>query len=297
MKSKLIYVLIGAMLLLGFIRTSAKGIDDNTLELIVESQSLDTNKIWKGYDIEKYPIDVNYGNKEYRYFKGEITKKEPDIRVLALSAIDSENGPLVKVLPENQVRKITDSGDLSLIERNKIYKSVIVHEAFHCYQMENGATGATIDKGKVNSDDLEEFEKYKELMARIDNDETYNKYWINEMKDLEKYYKTGEKNNWIKSRDIRINYEKEFFGDDFEIYRKWVNNRELIEGTARYVEQMSLAMMDNKQPSFSFSERFIKGDGKFYESGCLKSMILDNEKEWKDIRFDDSISLDELLVN
>lgn len=296
MKSKIIYIVIGILLVLGYVKTSSRGIDDNTLDLIVDSQKIDTNSIWKGFELEKYPVDVNYGASEYRYYNGDTIKKKPDIKVLALSAMDTEVGPVIKTLPEAQVRKIIDSGDLSLEERNKIYKSVLVHEAFHCYQIEKGAEGINVDSGNVKSDELEGFKKYSELLQRIDKSETFRNLWVKEMVDLEKYYKTGESDAWVASRSESLAFEKDFFGEDYELFRKYVNNRELIEGTARYVEEASLVMMKHKVKT-GFSGLYTNGDEKYYESGCLKANILDNEKEWKEIRFDDSISLDELLLS
>ncbi len=296
MRNKIMYIVFGMLLIFGFVKTSAKGIDDNTLNLIIESQKIDTNSIWKGFELEKYPIDVNYGKSEFRYYYGETIKKQPDIMVLALSAINTEIGPVIKVIPEAQVRKVIDKGDLSLEERNKIYKSVLVHEAFHCFQMENGAAGINVDSGNIKSEDLDDFKKYSELLKRIDKNETFQNLWIKEMADLELYHKTGESDAWATSRAVRLAFEKDFFGEDYDIFRKYVNDRELIEGTARYVEEASLVIMKYDAKT-EFSGQFINGDEKYYRSGCLKANILDNEKEWKEIRFDGSISLDDLLLS
>lgn len=80
------------------------------------------------------------------------------------------------------------------------------------------------------------------------------------------------------------------------MYKKWKDMKELLEGSARYVENKALTVMYKKNKNEP-SMNYIKGDGKFYESGCLKVQILNEIKGWKDLEFNGSISLDELLIS
>lgn len=296
MKNKILYLLIGISLLFGYFFTSIDSIDKNTLELIKGAYKIDTESIWEDFNMKNYPIDVNYGQREYRYYLNEIKEKSPDIKVLALSAINTSSGPVLKVIPENLVRKIIDTGNLSLEKRNLVYISFLVHEAFHCYQMDNGFNGNLLKDGNLDEKEKTEFNKYQNILTKLDHDLKYQELWIEEMKSLEKYYKTKERDSWIENRQVRINYEREVLKDDFEFFRKWFTYKELLEGTARYVEEKSMEQISKTKYPSDFSNLFIKGDGKLYESGALKCFILDKEKVWKDIKFDGSINLDELLI-
>lgn len=296
MKNKILYLLIGISLLFGYFFTSIDSIDKNTLELIKGAYNIDTESIWEDFNMKNYPIDVNYGQREYRYYLNEIKEKSPDIKVLALSAINTSSGPVLKVIPENLVRKIIDTGNLSLEKRNLVYISFLVHEAFHCYQMDNGFNGNLLKDGNLDEKEKTEFNKYQNILTKLDHDLKYQELWIEEMRSLEKYYKTQERDSWIENRQVRINYEREVLKDDFEFFRKWFSYKELLEGTARYVEEKSMEQISKTKYPSDFSNLFIKGDGKLYESGALKCFILDKEKVWKDIKFDGSINLDELLI-
>lgn len=300
MKNKVIYILIGIGLLIGIRLTSFNTIDQKTLSLIEESFEIDTNEIWRGFDLENYPVDVNYKDKEFRYFNAEILEKNPDIQILALSALNTNKGPVLKVLPEERVRKIIDVGDLSLKEREKIYKSILVHEGFHCFQMENGMEAGILVNGKIESPDenlINDLNIGKNILAKLDNDETYKKHWIQETKDLITFYESNNMDNWMESRNRRIEYEKKLLKEDYPIYEKYLNRSELIEGTARYAEEIALGLMNEEDVEIDFNGVYYTGEEKFYQSGSIKAFILDNQKDWKDINFNGSITLDELLLN
>lgn len=296
MKYKIAYIILGILLIVGYVKTRENTIDKQTLKLLDEVRQMDTNEIWNGFDIKKYPLDVNYGSVEYRYTDGDIIKKSPDIQVLALTALSTPTGPVVKVLPESELRKITDMGGLSQSERDAIYKSILIHEAFHCYQIEKSGNGVQIENGAIVSGDMDEYKLYAELLKRIDNDVTYQELWNNEIVSLKQYLETGDSNSWTESRKQKIDYEKKFFGSEYNVYKKWTDMKELLEGSARYVENKALTIMNQKKENET-SINYIKGDAKFYQSGCLKVQILNEIKGWKDLDFSGSISLDELLIS
>ena len=75
MKNKVLYILIGLILFLGLSFTTFDNIDPKTLDLINDSFNVNTENIWKGYNLEKYPMDVNYGDKEFRFFNGILVRK------------------------------------------------------------------------------------------------------------------------------------------------------------------------------------------------------------------------------
>ncbi|WP_425539676.1 hypothetical protein [Microaceticoccus formicicus] len=295
MKYKIAYIILGILLIVGYVKTRENTIDKQTLKLLDEVRHMETNEIWEGFDIKKYPLDVNYGNLEYRYMDGDIIKKSPDLQVLALTAISTATGPVVKVLPESELRKITDMGGLSQSERDAIYKSILIHEAFHCYQIEKSGNGVQIENGVIVSADLDEYKIYAELLKRIDNDVKYHKLWNNEISGLKEYLESGDSKSWTESRKQKVDYEKKFFGSEYNVYKKWTDMKELLEGSARYVENKALTIMNQKKNEPSIN--YVKGDAKFYQSGCLKVQILNEIKGWKDLDFSGSISLDELLIS
>lgn len=208
--------------------------------------------------------------------------------------MNTESGPVLKLLPEERVRKIIDIGDVSLKERENIYKSILIHEGFHCYQMENGMKTEIF--GKDNSEDMssenEEIIKFKNLLIELDNENTYRDLWTTETESLIKFYNTNNKTDWIKNRNERIEFEKSYLKENYPIYKKLANQTELIEGTARYLENISLAIRNDSKPNDNFESVYSNDIEKFYQSGCIKSFILDKtNKDWKDLNFNGSITL------
>lgn len=291
MKLRLIYILVGVGLIIGMFSTRIKDIDKDTLDLIERAIVIDVeNEFWPGYKLEDYPIDVNYGKVEFKYYQGEISKQKPSLDLLALSAYPEKDGAVIKIIPYSMVRKVIDMmGDMGKKERDDLYISIIFHEGLHAFQMENGLE-YDLDKESTR------YEKFINILYDLDNNEKYKEFWLEEQNSLLDYFENDNKLAWIKSYNKRMTYLKEILGEDFEFYMKMENERELIEGTARYVEDKVLETITGRFIELDIDSSYYTGEGKFYTTGRLKCLILDQGKAWKKDLFKENKSLTDLLI-
>lgn len=301
MKTKLIYLLAGAILLTGMFFTRIDGIDKNTLALIERAMEMDLEEdLWPGYKLSNYPIDVNYGKVEFKYYKGEISKQKPSLGVLALSAYPEEDGPVVKIIPDSMVRKVIDIiGNMDKNQRDNVYISIIFHEGLHAFQIENGAFQTENGIEYDFKEDGIKNEKFTNILYRLDNNDKYKKIWLEEQNSLVNYYENTNDTNkelWIESYNKRREYLKGFLGDEFEFYMDMENERELIEGTARYVEDKILEVLSGEFSELDIDGSYYEGVGKFYTNGRLKCLILDKGKDWKKGLFNSNKTLTDLLI-
>lgn len=76
MKNKIIYSLIGLVLIIFNYQNRITTIDKTTLDLIEEVNSYDTEKLWPEFKNKEYMKDIRYNSsKEFRYDHGKIIKK------------------------------------------------------------------------------------------------------------------------------------------------------------------------------------------------------------------------------
>lgn len=293
MKTKLIYLLIGIALIVGIFSTNIDSIDEDTLTLIEKAREVDLEyELWPGYKLSDYAIDVNYGKVEFRYNNGEITKQKPSLEVLAFTAELEENGPVIKVLPESRLSgTINIMGNMSKKERRDVYISTLFHEGFHAFQMENGGIDYDNEQDNHNL-----YEKFNNILYKLDNDEKYQKLWIEELSSMLDYLEDGNKELWVGSFNNRKKYLKILLGKDFDFYMRMENDRELIEGTAKYVEDKSLEILTEEFNKPKTEGIYIGGVSKFYLSGRVKCLILDKGIEWKEDLFNSSKTLTDLLI-
>lgn len=73
------------------------------------------------------------------------------------------------------------------------------------------------------------------------------------------------------------------------------NERELTEGTAKYIEDKVMAILKGKENEPVYSDLYPKGVIKFYNRGSLKCLILDKGDDWKDDLFTKEKTLTDLL--
>lgn len=293
MKIKLIYLLIGAILAVGIFSTKINTIDKETLDLIEKARQIDVeSEFWPGYNLSDYTIDVNYGKVEFKYENGKITKQKPSLGILALTISPEEDGPVIKVVPKSMLRNIVDiMGDKSKKEREDTYISFLFHEGFHGFQIDSGMK-YNVDEGETNED----YQKFANISDKLDNDEEYQKMWIEEVKSLIDYLENDNKDLWIESYNRRMKYLKEVLENDFEFYMEMESQKELIEGTAKYVEIKALETINVKQSKSKFDALYYSGDVTLYDTGRLKSLILEKGKDWKEGLFSSNKTLTDLLI-
>lgn len=290
MKTKLIYLIIGLILVVGIYSTRIDTVDNDTLALIEMAREIDLEQeLWPGYKLSEYPIDINYGKVEFKYDNGEVTKQKPTLEVLAFTAYPEEGGPVIKILPKSMLGQVVNiMGNKSKKDIENYYISTLFHEGFHAFQIGNDAIDYDEDE------DL--YEEFNNILYRLDNDEKYHNLWIEEENSLLDYFENDNKELWIKSHNRRVKYLKEVLGNDFDFYMEMENERERIEGTAKYIEDKILEMMTGLFTKIHINGSYSKGVSKFYITGGLKCLILDKGKGWKEGLFNSDNTLTDLLL-
>lgn len=283
MKNKIIYFLVGAFLIIFNYQNRITTIDETTLDLIEEVNTYNTEELWPEFKNKDYMKDIRYNfNKEFRYDHGKITKKTPDQPVASIEALKEGNKPLIKAVPFEKFRDITDQGASTKASLQSKYKSVIIHESFHCFQMEHGLSEVADISDRIDTEDPN-YEKFAEVCKKIDEDEVYKKLWEDEYKALLYLYENHDSSKYKESRSKRFSYVKSNFPDEFDYFNKLVTYKEFIEGSARFVEEKYMVDLSN-DPYINYEDSiFYSVDTSLYSEGSLKAKILDKYyPQWKE---------------
>lgn len=283
MKNKIIYFLVGAFLIIFNYQNRITTIDETTLDLIEEVNTYNTEKLWPDFKNKDYMKDIRYNfNKEFRYDHGKIIKKTPDQPVASIEALKEGNKPLIKAVPFEKFRDITDQGASTKASLQSKYKSVIIHESFHCFQMEQGLSEVADISDRIDTEDPN-YEKFAEVCKKLDEDEVYKKLWEDEYKALLYLYENHDSSKYKESRSKRFSYVKSNFPDEFDYFNKLVTYKEFIEGSARFVEEKYMVDLSN-DPYINYEDRiFYSIDTSLYSEGSLKAKILDKYyPQWKE---------------
>ena len=283
MKNKIIYFLVGAFLIIFNYQNRITTIDETTLDLIEEVNTYNTEKLWPEFKNKDYMKDIRYNfNKEFRYDHGKIIKKTPDQPVASIEALKEGNKPLIKAVPFEKFRNITDQGASTKASLQSKYKSVIIHESFHCFQMDHGLSEVVDISDRIDTEDPN-YEKFAEVCKKLDEDEVYKKLWEDEYKALLYLYENHDSSKYKESRSKRFSYVKSNFPDEFDYFNKLVTYKEFIEGSARFVEEKYMVDL-LKDPYINYEDRiFYSIDTSFYSEGSLKAKILDKYyPQWKE---------------
>ncbi len=283
MKNKIIYFLVGAFLIIFNYQNRITTIDETTLDLIEEVNTYNTEKLWPEFKNKDYMKDIRYNfNKEFRYDHGKIIKKTPDQPVASIEALKEGNKPLIKAVPFEKFRNITDQGASTKASLQSKYKSVIIHESFHCFQMDHGLSEVVDISDRIDTEDPN-YEKFAEVCKKLDEDEVYKKLWEDEYKALLYLYENHDSSKYKESRSKRFSYVKSNFPDEFDYFNKLVTYKEFIEGSARFVEEKYMVDLLN-DPYINYEDRiFYSIDTSFYSEGSLKAKILDKYyPQWKE---------------
>lgn len=283
MKNKITYFIIGLILVIFNYQNRITTIDKTTLDLIEDVNNYDTEKLWPGFKNKDYMKDIRYNScKEYRYDKGNITFKTPDQPVVSIEALKDDNIPLIKAVPFEKFRDIADQGESSNANLKTKYKSVIIHESFHCFQMEHGLSEVADISDTIDIEDPD-YEKFVEACKKLNQDDTYKKLWEDEYKALLYLYENHDSSKYKESRSKRFSYVKSNFPDEFEYFNKLVTYKEFIEGSARFVEEKYMVDLLN-DPYINYEDRiFYSIDTSLYSEGSLKAKILDKYyPQWKE---------------
>ena len=296
MKGKIIYFLAGLGLLLASFSMRITTIDPVSLALIDEVEAYDTTKLWKGFEMSSYTKDIWYNfNKEFRYQNGKIIEKQPDDPVLGIEALKLDGKPLIKAISFDKFKNIYGGmGGVTNQEEN--YKSVFVHESFHCYQMQHGLDmvhDVSDGQGEVEED----YDEFMAAIEKMDNDPKFKKLWEAEYMGLLDIYDSGNADNYKKAKAEKEAYIKKNFSTLFDDLMLYINYKQFIEGTAQLVQDKYMADQTGVD-EIKYEDRvFYKLDKTFYTEGELKARILDKYyKQWREnLSFDEKNNLDLMM--
>ncbi|MDO5028135.1 MAG: hypothetical protein Q4E36_02610 [Bacillota bacterium] len=290
MKNKILYLGLGLLLLLAMYKTRIQTIDPETLRPIQSLETLDGEKYFPAFDPAKYPLRVNYDKITYSYFQGQITEERVSYP-LSFSALNTDQGPVILTLPIKDFRNIFDQGKLDKVSLESTYLAVLAHEGFHCHQMEKGLDDD--NQAGLKAED-QTYKEFLEILNRLDEDQAYQDLYMKELKALLAYRDQGQKQAYTKAyQDLKAYLKKTLGPEKYSLYWENSRNLQLVEGTARYVE--NLVNLDLGQRPNGFYKSFSQGTEKFYLLGSLKTEILAKEDKLGLIKFDLSLGLDDLM--
>ena len=284
---QILWLLIGIILIASLFVSQPRFIDSHTIDLINQARQLDFEAYWPGYQPDIYPVEVYKRNllrrdSSVRYDRNglyEIKNKTP---VYALSMdVDPDGQAVVMLTTVRDFRSFSDIGNYDGLSADLSYQAVIVHEAFHCFQFDQGFYDLFEQK-------MSAYQKSTVLTIsrKLDHDLEYQKLWIDEMNRLIDYAKEGNVRNhqaYAKSYQMRLDYlYGSFDAKDADEYLSYSALYEKAEGTAQYIENIALSRLSGKEMEFTVTG--YGGDtSKFYDSGFLKAYILDQKEglDWK----------------
>lgn len=257
---------------------SNQRVDQITYQAFEQAAAWSEGDLWPGYRFGDVQYAVKEGRNEIVFRLGtDQVYQEETIDVIAYTATIDEGLPTLYVLNYQDSRGLIDPfNTLSPEESLERYVSVLCHEGFHAYQFAQleeeqddglGDMGAVVEFGPIL-----ESESYKAL-------------WNRELKAIYDYLE-GEIDfsEYQLARRERQAYEKEQLGaDEYIKYQRGQEVLETIEGTAHYIEMMSLNRERSQNQLYLNLSEGASQSFRYYLSGMGRSLMMDErEPGWKD---------------
>ncbi len=300
--SYILWLLIGIGLIALLFVSQPRLIDSHTIDLINKARRLDFEKHWPGFKPNIYPVEVykrNFLKKDsaVRYDGKELYEINNKTPIYALSMdVDPDGQAKLLAVNARDFRSLSDVGNYDGSSADLYYQAVIIHEAFHCFQSDQGF--------------YELFEKQMSVYEnstvittsrKLDNDPEYQKLWVNEMNSLIDYAKEENEQNYrayVECYRQRLDYLYENFNtEDIDEYLTYSALYEKAEGTAKYIENIALSELSGKELKFS-TTGYSEGTSKFYESGFFKAYIINRIEglDWKTDFFKTNKTFEDYLL-
>jgi hypothetical protein len=299
---KIIWMLIGIALIISLFITQPRLIDSHTIDLINQARQLDFEDYWPGYQPDIYPVEVYKRNllkrdSIVRYDKDKLYEIKDKTPIYALSMdVDTDGQAVLMVTDARDFRSLSDIGNYDGPSADLYYQAVIIHEAFHCFQFDQGLYD-------IFKKEMTAYENSKVVTTsrKLDDDPEYQKLWIDEMHRLIDYAKEDNIKNheaYVESYQKRLDYlYGKFDTEDVEEYLSYSALYEKAEGTAKYIENIALSRLSGKELEFSITG-YGKESSKFYDSGFFKAYILDKKEglDWKTDFFKTNKTFEDYLL-
>ncbi len=299
---EILWFLLGAVLVYSLFISQAGLVDSRTIDLIDQARQLSYEKDWPGFQPEIYPAEIykkNLLKKDsiVRYEKNEFyeIKDKPPVYALSMD-VDPDGQAVLLLINARDFRSLSDVGNFDSASAEIYYQAVIIHEAFHCFQAEQGFYDVFVEE--VNA-----YEKSNAitLSRKLDEDAEYQKLWLEEMYCLINYAKENSGQNrlaYLAGYQKRLDYlYNKFNQKDVDEYLAYSAFYEKAEGTAKYMENITLARLAGKDLEFAVTS-YEKDTAKFYDSGFFKAYILDQKEnlDWKTDFFTTNKTFEDYLL-
>ena len=284
---RVLWIVLGLTIFLSLFFTRVQGVDGVTKKLIDQAMDLELETSWPHYTPNIYPVDIYKKNilkdTTLRYSENqwvEMKDKEP---IYALTMVRDPDGQAVlSVIDARSFRGLSDIGQFNRASSHIYYQAMIIHEAFHCFQADQGFYDAF----------AEEITKYEQGQAltiarQLDDDPKYQKLWDQEIQALITHGLEDEATyltNYQECYQARKDYLIDKFGEEAaEEYLNYSSLYEKAEGTAQYMENIALCQLSGETLKLNY-QGYTKGTAKYYQSGFFKAYILDKHQgnQWKE---------------
>ncbi|MDO5690043.1 MAG: hypothetical protein Q4G61_07325 [Tissierellia bacterium] len=254
-------------------------IDGQTKSAFDRAIQITDHTIWPGYALGDIQFALRDGKEELFFTADSEPVRRPEtIPVLAYTATLVDDVATLHVLDYEQTRGLYDVIGMDSLEGTMdSYISVLAHEGFHGFQFSKlGEEGMDLFFGMSD---------YVTLGAELNQDPVYKELWGRELDCIYEYL-VGEQPlvEYLKAREKRESHERELLSpEDFAAYRHSQESMELLEGTARYAEMMSMPGELRENRHFQSLKSNPTGAERYYLSGMGRCLILDQEDpDWKE---------------
>ncbi|AZR74530.1 hypothetical protein BBF96_14730 [Anoxybacter fermentans] len=329
----LIYCLIGILLFLTYLFISDPT-QFNETDLFYHKDAIKLSKelareTWRDFDLTQIPVAYRKGDREYLVINDQVKARKPVLPVLAATAflVDGQIqafvpgktemdriGVLVEGVTNGSVEEIFIQR-FSFAEEDKVpdslYLAVILHEAFHVYQLEQWGFKLLENTRELTNISEKEEKRIEEQLINLTKDQHISEWYQKEADLLFRILnaETKEKvlfllNEFFDIRDTRRSRIKELLGiKGYMIAVAYERFYELMEGTATYFMVTALQKKGEEELMQQFLKRLEhleKDKNRFYTLGMGICLVLDKwgQKGWHQHLFKsevEPISLEELL--
>ncbi len=266
-----------AVLVLGT-NFSTHRVDLTTQQALEDAIERSERRLWPNYQLSEVQFAIRDGEGElFLRDGGEPVYREATLDVLAYTATVVEGVPTLHVLPYEPSRAMYDPlANLAPEFAYDAYVSVLVHEGFHAYQMAEMGGGFLAE----NELDFDSVESSRQTLADLPE---YNELWNQELQSAYDYLENqSEFVTYETAHQARQTYERAHLSEgDYLAYEQWFTQMEMLEGTAFYVEMLSMPYDPRESPQYQRlnteenSRISIGIQDWYYESGLARALILD----------------------
>lgn len=285
--------MIGVLLLISLLATGSYGIDADDragVETALRTQPYLDSLGFDGFQLADYPVAVFDGNKEYVLFDEKVESRTPILGTLTGTAYEVEGHYEVFVPNKKDFSMLLAAPNHGEPFIDAMYAATICHEAFHAWQFTY--FGAQIEQMA----NLAGAENPTQVLAELDADARYRSWFEQEQELLLQAVQAKDTSEtqailqqWLAHTEtLSLNADAQ----------KVTAYYELVEGSAQYVEAKVFMELSDET---MYNEYYMQSVGysndaaKYYTSGMLKCLLLDELLPAWQTDFDCSLGMNQLL--